>query len=140
MSSIYNQIVADHLEPVRLSLLEKVDRVVAGYIITPSEGDLALRVVIPLSQAFKLSAGIYQWEWVRFDFSITERWKVKKYGVPIVYQPALRELVNQQPKSAQKPPEHPTLFIQYRNVNMKYYIIYYVFFYYACATLIIEIS
>jgi ribonuclease HI len=92
-------ILHDQLASVRAQLREKIEYAVSNAIITVEMGELANQRLLPLSEVFNPTTGTYRWDKPKFEIQITEQWKVRNYGYPLIYQNAvrakIREMLNQ---------------------------------------------
>ncbi|KAK7601247.1 hypothetical protein V9T40_008688 [Parthenolecanium corni] len=85
----------DHVQPLRNELVSRIDKAVQNKILTPEQGNKTLAIIIPLAHVYGPATGRYQWGKIELDLSITERWKVKKYGTPIIYLEPIRKEIKE---------------------------------------------
>lgn len=91
--------VIDYLQPIRSEIMARIDRAVHDCILTTSQANQVLTIIIPLAQVFGPHTGRYNWGAIELELTVTERWKVKRYGTPIIYLEAIRKAIKEMLRS-----------------------------------------
>ena len=79
------------LSEVVATLHSKLNDAVISGNITAEEADVAFNELKPFAQVFRPELGRYRHEKVQLQFSPVDRWKPRRYGVPIAYRKVVAE-------------------------------------------------
>ncbi|KAK7578131.1 hypothetical protein V9T40_010336 [Parthenolecanium corni] len=91
--------IIDYVQPIRNELVSRIDRAVHDQILTPTQGNRVLMIIIPLAEVFGPHTGRYNWGAKELEISQAERSKVKTYGTPIIHLEATRKAIREMLKN-----------------------------------------